>query len=157
MRLETCSRWRSSPDAHIFEKKSKKRKISRSKLLRYTQQAVNSFIRLRDRDLECVSCGGSVEQAGHYRSVGSHPELRFEELNINGQCQRCNHFLSGNLIDYRINLVKRIGVEKVEWLEGPHERKKLILDEIREIRATYETKVRELENSHIVGALSEVG
>lgn len=127
------------------KKKPKKRKISRSKLLIYTQQAVNSFIRLRDRDFGCVSCGGSVEQAGHYRSVGSHPELRFEPLNISGQCLRCNHFLSGNLIDYRMNLVKRIGAEKVEWLEGPHERKKLILDEIREIRSTYEAKVREME------------
>jgi len=89
------------------------------------QKYFNQFIRLRDAKLPCISCGTTkdvVYCAGHYRSRGAVSALAFNEFNTNKQCnKRCNLELSGNIGEYRIALVKKIGVDKVEWLEGPHE------------------------------------
>ena len=130
---------------------------SRADHLREAQAAVNEFIRLRDAHLPCISCDstpsdndlmtGSRWDAGHYRSVGACPELRFELLNIHRQCVRCNRNLSGNAVEYRIRLVLRIGAEKVDWLEGPHPARKYTVDEIKAIKADYRAKTRELKRA----------
>ena len=87
------------------------------KLLKKAQDTFNAFIRLRDCNKGCISCGKPVEHAGHYFSQGHHPALQFNEVNVNGQCVRCNKHLHGNLINYRIGLVKRYGEQKVQLLE----------------------------------------
>lgn len=87
-------------------------------LLKLCQQVFNKYIRQRDSHLPCISCQkGRVENAGHYLSQGHHSALRFNENNTNGQCIRCNLYLSGNLIHYRTYLVEKIGEEKVLQLE----------------------------------------
>ena len=87
-------------------------------LLKLCQQTFNKYIRQRDADKPCISCQkGRVENAGHYLSQGHHSALRFNENNTNGQCVRCNLYLSGNLINYRTNLLKKIGEENVLQLE----------------------------------------
>ena len=83
--------------------------------------------------------------AGHYRSVGANPELRFEELNCNSQCVRCNRELSGNVANYRINLLKKIGEENLAWLEGSHEPKRYKIDDLKEVIAKYKAKCKEVE------------
>ena len=104
------------------KKKLKERKIklkSRAEWLREAQEIFNKFIRLRDKNEPCISCGRYHQgqwHAGHYRSVGACPELRFCELNVWKQCSPCNNHKSGNAIEYRINLVKRIGAEKSNGL-----------------------------------------
>jgi hypothetical protein len=121
---------------------------SRSDHMRETQKVVNEFIRLRDQHLPCVSCGRFHEgqwHAGHFRSAGGHPELRFEPLNIWRQCAPCNTHKSGDLANYRIELVKRIGAEKVEWLEGPHEPRRYTIDDLKAIKAHYRALIRELK------------
>lgn len=115
------------------------------------QQAFNAFIRERDKDLPCISCGRHHQgqyHAGHYRSVGSTPELRFEPLNCHKQCAPCNNHKSGNVVEYRINLVRRIGVELVEWLEGPHDPKRYSIEGLKAIKAEYRAKLRDLKKSH---------
>lgn len=119
------------------------------------QTAFNAFIRERDALLPCLSClefreetakhKGSNFHAGHYKSVGAKAELRFEELNCHKQCAHCNNFLSGNMENYRLNLIDKIGLDKVEWLEGPHEPKKYTCAELKEIEAEYKTKLKELK------------
>jgi len=109
------------------------------------QKAFNAFIRARDNDLPCISCGRAhlgQYHAGHYKSTGSSPELRFEEINNNKQCAPCNNHLSGNIENYRINLIKKIGLDKVEWLEGPHEPKKYTCAELKEIELMYKQKIK---------------
>lgn len=128
---------------------------SRADHLREAQAAVNEFVRLRDAHLPCISCDscptdhdlitGSRWDAGHYRSVGACPELRFEPLNIHRQCVKCNRNLSGNAVEYRIRLVVRIGAEKVAWIEGPHIARKYTVEEIKAIKAEYRAKTRELK------------
>ena len=125
---------------------------TRSQHMREAQQAFNAFIRERDTDLPCISCGttesdhwrGGGWDCGHYRSVGAHPELRFEELNAAKQCKRCNSHLSGNVVDYRIGLRERIGDEKLAWLEGHHEPKRYTIDDLRHIKAHYREKLRRM-------------
>ncbi|WP_064116716.1 recombination protein NinG [Pseudomonas fluorescens] len=128
---------------------------SRADHLREAQAAVNEYVRLRDAHLPCISCDsmpndndlmtGSRWDAGHYRSVGACPELRFEPLNIHRQCVKCNRNLSGNAVKYRIRLVLRIGAEKVAWLEGPHPACKHTVEEIKTIKADYRAKTRQLK------------
>ena len=130
---------------------------SRADHLREAQAAVNEYVRLRDAHLPCISCDsmpndndlitGSRWDAGHYRSVGACPELRFEPLNIHRQCVKCNRNLSGNAVEYRIRLVLRIGADKVFWLEGPHEPRKYTVEEIKTIKAEYRAKTRELKRA----------
>ncbi len=119
------------------------------------QKEFNRWIRLRDIKLYadqglsvvCISCQKWPKKmnAGHYKSAGGNPELRFEPLNCSLQCEYCNTSLSANLTNYRINLIEKIGLDKVEWLEGPHEPKKYTIDEIKEIKAKYRKLANELE------------
>jgi hypothetical protein len=131
-------------------KQRKEKAKTRSQWLKEAQAAVNAYVRERDRNLPCVSCGRFHEgqwHAGHYRSVGSAPELRFNTHNIWRQCSACNNHLSGNLINYRLELINRIGHELLAWLEGPHELKKYTIEQLKEIRDDYRAKKRELEKS----------
>jgi hypothetical protein len=123
---------------------------SRADHLREAQAVFNEWVRLRDADQPCISCGRHHEgqyHAGHYRSVGANPELRFEPLNVWKQCAPCNTHLSGNLVNYRISLLQGIGAEKVEWLEGPHEPRKYTVEEIKTIKAEYRAKTREMKRA----------
>ena len=92
--------------------KAKERIKTRSEFAREAQNAFNAYIRERDKTLPCISCGRHHQgqyHAGHYQTVGSHPELRFSELNVHKQCSVCNNHKSGNIVEYRINLIKKIG------------------------------------------------
>jgi hypothetical protein len=140
------------------EIKVRKEKLkSRADHLREAQAAVNEYVRMRDAHLPCISCDsmpndhdlmtGSRWDAGHYRSVGACPELRFEPMNIHRQCVKCNRNLSGNAVEYRIRLVVRIGVEKVAWIEGPHEARKYTVEEIKAIKAEYRALTRDLKRA----------
>lgn len=113
------------------------------------QAAFNAFIRERDKDLPCISCGTTADvqyAAGHYRTTAAAPELRFNPLNVHKQCNRnCNMGKSGNLLNYRAGLIAKIGLEQVEWLEGPHEPKRYSIEDLKAIKAEYRAKLRDLK------------
>ena len=120
---------------------------SRAEWLKEAQTAFNAYIRERDAGLPCISCQKPPKKknAGHYLSTGSHPELRFEPLNVHLQCEHCNTYLSGNLIQYRKNLIVKIGIGDVEWLESKHEPKKYSIEEIKDIKKIYKDKLKSLK------------
>ena len=127
---------------------------TRSEWLRQAQTVFNQYIRLRDAGQPCISCGrpddGTHQRhASHYKSRGAFPELAFNPLNCNASCAQCNNFLSGNLVPYRVALIEKIGIDKVEWLEGKHEPLKLSIDEIKELIATYRLKIKQLKSATI--------
>ena len=95
----------------------KSKLIPLPKLKKKAQDIFNKWIRNRDKYERCISCGGPVEQAGHYFSSGHFSALTFDEINVNGQDIRCNMFLNGNLIFYRMGLVKKYGEDAVRELE----------------------------------------
>lgn len=123
---------------------------SRADWLKDLQAVFNKFIRLRDKDLPCISCGryhSGQYHAGHYRSVGACPVLRFDENNVHKQCSVCNNHKSGNITEYRINLVRKLGTEEVERLEQHnHPPLKLTIDEIKALITVYKGKVKELSD-----------
>ena len=128
--------------------KQKVRDNDKSWHMKTLQAEFNKFIRLRDHMKPCISCGTMQElkyDAGHYRSVGACPELRFEEFNVHKQCSfLCNQTRTGNIAEYRIRLIKKIGLDKVEWLEGPHEPKKYTIDQMKEMIADYRARNKRL-------------
>ena len=120
---------------------------TRSELAREAQSAFNAWVRERDKDLPCISCGRFHDgqwHAGHYRTVGGNPELRFEPLNVHKQCAPCNNHKSGDIVNYRISLEKRIGAEALAWLEGNHEPKKYTREDLIEIKKHYRALTRSL-------------
>lgn len=135
---------------------------TKSDWIKEAQVDFNKFIRLRDANEPCIDCGqygsskdhftGGKWDAGHFLSRGAYPELRFEELNCHKQLKSCNggsgKYAKKNRTvseGYRERLIQKIGLDKVEWLEGPHEAKRYTIDELKEIKATYRAKWRELE------------
>lgn len=137
--------------------KVRKEKLkSRGDHMREAQQAFNEYIRTRDQAAGhlCISSGkqldwsGNAVDAGHYRSVGSAPHLRFDERNCHAQSKQDNRFLSGNAVDYRIGLIARIGQEAVDALEADQSVRKYTVEEIKAIKADYRAKTRELKRGN---------
>lgn len=135
------------------ERKARKARLEKLKSRRDyekdLQKEFNKFIRLRDRDLPCISCGRYHQgqwHAGHYKTVGGNPELRFNEDNVHRQCSVCNNHLHGNIVNYRVNLIEKIGLERVEFLERKdHPPLKLTIDQIKDLIKVYRAKCKELE------------
>lgn len=131
------------------ETKAKLEKLkTRSEHAKDTEKAVNRYVVVRDKDEPCISCGehyNGVYHAGHYRSVGSNPELRYEPLNIWKQCPACNLHKHGNLIEYRKSLLVKIGAQKLDWLEGPHPMTNYGIAELNEIKKHYSELARRLQ------------
>lgn len=138
-------------------KETKERLKTRSDRMRDAQAAFNRYIRARDRGKPCICCGrsqgdikhGGAVDAGHYRSRGSAPGLKFNLFNCHSQLAYCNRYLSGNAVGYRAGLIERIGLERVERLERDNSPKRFdaeYLDRVKRIftkRAKlYERKFR---------------
>lgn len=152
--------------ANLSAEKSKKRRErnDREKMKAYresiktlrdfkkeAQTAVNAYVRERDKDLPCISCGRyhtGQYHAGHYLSRGAHPELALNERNIYKQCMPCNTHLSGNQINFRKGIIERKGLKEVEWLEGYHPVKKMTVDELKDLTAYYKRKLKELKSAN---------
>lgn len=122
--------------------------------LKEAQVAFNAFIRERDKDMPCICCGRTSEKqyltgtnwdCGHYRSTGSAPHLRFNEDNAHRQLTICNRHGAGRAVDYRIGLIARIGLARVEALEANNGPAKWTADELIAIRDTYRAKLRALK------------
>lgn len=127
----------------------------RAKWMAEAQASFNAFIRARDAGKPCISSGrplpataaGGGFDAGHYRSIGSAPHLRFHEDNVHGQSKQDNRYLAGNAVDYRVGLIARIGLEAVEALETDNSYRKWSIDDLKAIKATYKQKLKELKES----------
>lgn len=153
------------------EKEEKKRKLEESKenkawkvkkkelkeklktLSEYESEARKVFqkwIRMRDIADPCISCGRYADRydGGHYFKAELFSGLIFNEDNCHKQCSRpCNKDLHGNESNYRIGLVKKIGEERVKWLEENKDRLRTYTytkEEYLEIKRKYQAKLREL-------------
>lgn len=102
----------------------KKKEENVSTLLKKAIFIFNASIRKRDSDgsyFQCISCSKvkntEEAQCGHYMP-GTYSELKFNEFNCHAECVTCNCIDKDHLIGYRINLIKKIGLPMVEWLES---------------------------------------
>jgi hypothetical protein len=124
---------------------------TKPQLVKVAQTAINAFVRARDANKPCISCGkppssesNSVD-AGHFRSVGSAPHMRFVEDNVHGQCKHCNQYLAGNILAYRKGLIERIGLERVEQIEADQTVRKYTREGLQEIARHYKAEARRLK------------
>ena len=154
--VEFCKTQQSANHRAKIEKielrEAKKRVKSRAQWRREAQSTFNAYIRERDKADPCISCGryhSGQWHAGHYRTTGAHPELRFNEDNCHKQCAPCNNHLSGNLIRYRERLIEKIGIERVEDLENYNRPNKYTIDELSAIKATYKQRLNELRSQAV--------
>ena len=115
----------------------KKELLSLSDWLKLAQQVFNKYIRERDKNKPCISCGNKLIgkfDAGHLWSAGGHSNLRFNEFNTNG-----------NISMYRINFVKRYSPEILNELdEIAHVTRKYNVQEIKELIELYKNKLKNI-------------
>jgi hypothetical protein len=116
--------------------------------IKIAQQVFNKFIRLRDAGENCISCNKPAlkENAGHFYNANNHWNVRFNEDNVHLQCEYCNTYLHGNLIEYRENLITKIGFYKFSILKHESEKtRKFTIQELKEMIACYKKKIKDLE------------
>ena len=140
-------------------KETRERKAAlktRSDWLKETQAIFNAWVRERDRNQPCICCGrtstkeyltGSAWDCGHYRSTGSAPHLRFHEDNVHRQLVVCNRHGAGRAVDYRIGLIARIGLARVEALEADQTPRHYTIEDLKRIKAEYKAKLRALKEA----------
>lgn len=155
--LAQSKRAKAEKVAQVKERKADRQKRERLKTkgewTREAQAAFNAFIRARDAGQPCICCGrtstgaasGGEWDAGHYRSRGSAPHLRFDERNVHAQLKQCNRYDSGNVVGYRLGLIARIGLAAVEALEADQLPRHYSIEELAEIKRAYAARARELK------------
>lgn len=124
-------------------------------LIADADKAFADFIRARDRlaGYPCISSGkpldwsGNQVDAGHYRSRGAASHLRYNEDNCHAQSKHDNQWKAGNVVEYRIRLVARIGLERVEALESDNTPHKWTKDELIALKDEYRAKLRALKEA----------
>lgn len=143
--------------AKVADRRETKARLERLKrrgdYIEEAQTAFNSFIRERDRaaGYACISSGrpldwaGNSVDAGHYRSRGSAPHLRFDERNCHAQSKHDNRYAAGNMAGYRLGLIERLGIDAVEALEADQQPRKYTTDELVAIKLEYAAKARKLK------------
>jgi hypothetical protein len=132
-------------DWKIKKAKMKEDLMSLSDWLKIAQTHFNTYIRQRDKDQLCISCGKPPlkKNAGHFFNANNHYSVRFDERNVHLQCEHCNTFLSGNLIPYRENLIKKIGLQEFEDLSKiANETRKFNIQEVKELINIYKNKIK---------------
>ena len=142
--------------AHEQEEKNAAKRVRERKMevkplsywMKRAQAAVNRYVRVRDRDLPCISCGRyhtGQYHAGHYRSVAACSSMRFYTLNINKQCSVCNTHLSSNAIQYRLALVEKYGASTVEHIESSNGCVRYSIDYLKRIELVFKAKTKAIE------------
>lgn len=120
---------------------------------REAQAAVNRYIFWRDYGNPCIACGkplnygvrGGAVDSSHYRSRGAAPTQRFNVFNIHSGCVRCNRELSGNLIPFRINLIEKIGLQRVERIEHDNTPRKFTIEYLQRVKSIFTRRARHYE------------
>ena len=130
---------------NIRKRLLKKESKTVQSLMKDAQKVFNKWIRQRDKGDLCISCQKppKKENAGHYFSSGGHKNVTFNEDNVHLQCEHCNTYLHGNLIDYQIEIQKKIGADRLILLhEEAHKTRKFTRDELHEIIKKYKNKLK---------------
>lgn len=145
---ECTNVWIESEKEKQWKKKKAKLKqdlMTVQDYVKITQQVFNKYIRQRDKGNKCISCNKKPlkENAGHFFNANNHWNVRFDEYNVHLQCEHCNTFLSGNLINYRENLIKKIGTEEYDKLvDRAKVTRKFTVEELKEIINIYKNKLK---------------
>jgi hypothetical protein len=148
--LSECNGAKERAKARAERRNAIDRAKSSKELKADAETACNAFIRYRDRNDPCISCGkyslSGYYDAGHFRAKSVEPALRYHPDNIHKQCVQCNQHLHGNLTEYETRLTAKIGAEKVAWLKGPHPAAHFTDEELRQITKGFKDELKNLKN-----------
>ena len=123
-----------------------------SKLKKKLDYLFSQYIRIRNADhlgrVKCFTCGvekhWKEQQAGHFQSR-SHHSTRWDEVNVQVQCVKCNMFRQGEQYKFGMYLDQRFGEGTAEELEI---RSKTIVKlnrvDYEEAIESYKQKIKEL-------------
>jgi hypothetical protein len=124
-----------------------------SKLKKKLDVLFSQYIRRRNADhlgrVKCFTCGvekhWKEQQAGHFQSR-SHHSTRWDEVNVQVQCVKCNMFRQGEQYKFGLYLDDRFGDGTAEELEN---RAKTIVKlnrvDYEEAIERYKQKINELD------------
>lgn len=148
--FECSIEWSKKPKVQKAYKMEKKKELldkhpDKSKWLANAQIIVNKYVRLRDYDKPCCTCGhleGRQFHSGHFENVGGKGQLRFYTLNIHKQCSICNNWKSGNLAEYEKFMINKYGVDFVEKLKSNNERANYSVEYLQRLIKVFRKKIR---------------
>ena len=113
---------------------------------RQTQQIFNNFIRLRDSDRPCISCGQSPNQgqrhASHYRPRSTASQLAYNFLNCWASCAQCNGVKSGNISEYRLALVKILTPGQLAGIENNTQKVKYTKEYLKRLQDILKRRIK---------------
>ena len=123
-----------------------------SKLKKKLDSLFSQYIRLRNADhlgrVKCFTCGvekhWKEQQAGHFQSR-SHHSTRWDEVNVQVQCIKCNMFRQGEQYKFGMYLDQKYGEGTAEELEIRSKTiVKLNRTDYEEAIERYKQKIKEL-------------
>lgn len=135
-------------------KRGKGKSESRSQLVRRLDNIFSRYVRLSAANeygvVACVSCGvekpWKAMQNGHFYTRVRYA-TRWDDMNCNPQCYRCNIILKGNYIEYTKYMIDTHGREAVDELKNISlEVTKITSDELKALVAHYTAAVKVLMN-----------
>lgn len=129
-------------------RKRKEALKTKSDYRREAQSAFNAYIRERDRNRGCISCGTTTAgqyHAGHYRTRKAAPQLAFDCLNVHKQCAQCNLYDSGNVSGFRLGLVAKLGEDRVLALEHNNASANHTTDYLKRLKAVFTKRTRHIK------------
>lgn len=158
--LEALQKLQKTKEANVKKEKQdwnkRKKQISNSLMRKQDYEKilealVNKFVRLRDAEQPCISCqapaGSYTMSAGHFYPAGTYKNIRFNLLNIHGQCwYNCNKQQHGNIHEYRKHLEHRIGLENLLHLDELAKKEAhLTIPELQEMIEEFKQKIKIIE------------
>lgn len=139
----------------------------RSAEIQKAEAAVRRYVRIRDEQDPCISCGASILEvesgprltggywdAGHYHSKGSVPALRFNTWNIHKQCKICNGGENRHRNSYKNSSVRKgytaglrqkVGQARLDWLDGPHPPLQPDVEYLQRVNRIFSKRARHLK------------
>lgn len=92
------------------------------KLRQILWDEISRYVRRRDDGI-CYTCGKKDDwknmDAGHFVHASQQQYLLDIELNnLHCQCSRCNKYLSGNLGEYAVKMIREYGLEEVDRIRA---------------------------------------
>ena len=133
-----------------YQREQKEKLKTAGDYIKEAQAAFNGYIRARDKNKPCISCGclpgdtvrGGNFDAGHYRSRGSAGHLRYNMFNCHSQCVKCNRYLSGNVVEYRKRLIDVLGENRLIQLENDSSIVRFTIPYLKRIKSIFSRKKR---------------
>lgn len=118
-------------------------------------QVFSKFI--RNRDKKCFTCWGKNDHNGHFISRRIY-QYRWDEINNNSQCYRCNVWLNWNYIIYTKRMIEKYWKDFVDEMIANSYKvgKKPSINDLYEIIIKYKKRLTPVQKKTILLSYNKV-